>query len=508
MSSGSDESGATDAGSVRERSISGAKSLGMRTVFSLILRAASVYVTSRLISQDDFGLFFTVSTVAGVGMYFGDVGMTALLVSSQDEPTSEEKATAFWTQQLLTAAVALVFLVSLPLLLHLNGLPASAGGLIVALTLGMFLSSLRIVPMVTLERALRFDVIARAELFENIIQVGSTIGFAILGAGVWSFILSGLAGRAVSLVMVWLASPWRPTWAFDMAYLRRAGERGVHYQMNAIAPVVLKGLAPAVINRTLGVAASGALGWAANLASLPGMLTTVLNRIAFPAYSRLQGNPEEMGRALGTTIRRVTAIISVAMAPVVFVAPVAIPLLLGIAKPEAAHKWDHAIPLFQWTLMEGVLAIAVGLLAQAQSAAGRPLDTLIATLICCPLRLLLLYVGMRLLDLQGIGVANYLATLLEIVVLTIQVRRFLPGCEGVAREAIYPVLALHIILGYACAISEWAPAGPFGIGHAAVGLVVYGILLLGYDRLTPRRPVTTEAQGMIRLLRPRAAGAV
>jgi teichuronic acid exporter len=478
---------------VRSRSVAGAKALGLRTLFSLLLRFASIWGTSRLLGEYDFGLFFTASNVAGVAMYFGDVGMAAYLVAASREPTRREMATAFWTQQILTATMVVGILLAIPFLLRLNNAPAAAGPLIAALAVALFLSSLRLVPTVALERSLRFDVLARLELAENVVQVVVTLGSALLGARAWSFVLGAVAGRVVSLVMVFLASPWRVAWGFDREFVKQVAGTGLVYHANGVVPTVIAGFTPAIMNRGLGVEGYGAVGWAMNLSSLPIMLSGVLNRIAFPAYSRLQGQPDEMGRALETAIRRVTITVFLALAPVVILAPLVIPLILGT-------KWAYAIPVLQWLLMHGVLMLAVNLLAQAQQAT-RPTDRLWTILISYPLRLLLLYLAIRWFGLVGAGAGTYVGTVLELALSAWLVWRNTEGCSGLVRNAVAPALILQAILGVSFAVAMQVTTLP--VLQHLVTLALCVALTVGYDRLTPRSPVTTEVTGMVRLLAPR-----
>ena len=182
------------------------------------------------------------------------------------------------------------------MLLHLYKLSPAALLLLVVMSLGLFLSSLRVIPMMALERDLQFPVIARCELIENLAQTTGTILLAYLGWGAWALAGGGIVRGVVGLACVWAASPWRPQGRFHFAIVKQLARFGVAYQLNAIVPSLLGGWMPLVVGRLLGVAAVGMVGWAANIASVPMMLSGVLNRVAFPAYSRLQSDPEALGR--------------------------------------------------------------------------------------------------------------------------------------------------------------------------------------------------------------------
>ncbi|MFP2912704.1 oligosaccharide flippase family protein, partial [Pyxidicoccus sp. 3LFB2] len=99
------------------------------------------------------------------------------------------------------------------------------------------------------------------------------------------------------------------------------------------------------------------------------MLSVVLNRVAFPAYCRLQDDAAGFAEYLRTSLRRLSAVLLVAIPYVVLVLPVVVPLFFG-------SRWVPAVALVQWFSLEVVLTTLTGLLATAQNAGGRPWERL------------------------------------------------------------------------------------------------------------------------------------
>ena len=171
------------ANSVKMRAVSGVKALAVRTVFSILLRMVSSLCLARLLFPRDYGIFGVAAYITGLGMFLSDVGLGGALVRQHQAPSKDETLTVFLSQQVLTGIVVVSVIAASPVLIHVYRLSPGASLLLVAMTLGLFFSSLRVVPMMALEREMRFGDIARCEMIENIAQTASTIALAALGAG-------------------------------------------------------------------------------------------------------------------------------------------------------------------------------------------------------------------------------------------------------------------------------------------------------------------------------------
>ncbi|NOK14934.1 oligosaccharide flippase family protein, partial [Corallococcus exercitus] len=176
--------------------------LGLRTLGSLGLRMVSSLALSHLLFPSDYGAFAIVAFTAAMGAYLGDLGLSASLVRQEHEPTEDEISTAFWSHQAFTVAIVAALLGLAPLLARSYELGPSGAAMVGAVALGLFFHSLRVIPIMMLERHLHFPAIARVELVENVAQTASTIALAAMGVGAWALIGGGLVRGAVGLVML------------------------------------------------------------------------------------------------------------------------------------------------------------------------------------------------------------------------------------------------------------------------------------------------------------------
>ncbi len=487
-----------DASAVKSRALTGIKALGARTLASVLLRVVSSLTLAHLLFPRDYGVFGIAAYITGLGMFLSDVGLGGALVRQSHEPSQDEMLSVFCSQQAITALVVGTVFATAPLLEHLYHLSGSATLLLHAMALGLFLSSLRVVPMLALERAMRFPVIARCEMIQNVAQTGATIALAFLHTGPWALAGGGLIGGATGLLCVWAASPWRPQGRFQWPIVARLARFGIPFQLNALVPSLMGGWMPLVVGRVLGVAAVGLVGWATNLASVPLMLSGVLNRVAFPAYSRLQSDPAALSHSLTTSLRRLSAVLCLLVPLMVIACPVAVPLIFG-------HRWVPAVPLVQWFSVEIVLLTLNGILGAVQNATGFPGDRLGVALGTGLMRWGLGYLGIRVWGLWGVGPAMCLVSAVELALSVGLVGHRHAACRYLAWDVARPLLTMIALLGSALALGGLLAADHPWL-RAGIAAAVFLALSLMRGLMTGES--RTEWDGLMRMLRPATKGSV
>ena len=485
---------AAESAAIKTRAVSGVKVLAARTLISVLLRVVSSLVLARLLFPKDYGVFGVVSYITGLGMFLCDAGLAGALVRQHRKPTRDETFTVFWSQQIMTAVVVAAVIGSAPLLLHLYKLSPAALLLLVVMALGLFLSSLRVIPMMALERDLQFPVIARCELIENLAQTASTVLFAYLGWGAWALAGGGIVRGVVGLACVWAASPWRPQGRFHFAIVKQLARFGVAYQLNAIVPSLMGGWMPLVVGRILGVAAVGLVGWAGNIASVPMMLSGILNRVAFPAYSRLQSDPEALGRYLISSIRRISALLCLIVPLVVIVCPILIPVLFRA-------RWTPAVPLVQWFSLECILLTLTGIIASAQNATGRAGERLGVTVGVGAIRWGLGYLAIARFGLHGIGPVVFSISLGELLLTASLVQWRNSGCGSLLNEVFRPLLMSGAMLALSLGVGLVAVHDSLPL-RTVVSLLAFIALVAIREVATQGRLLTVELRALFAMFRP------
>jgi teichuronic acid exporter len=479
---------------VRSRALTGIKALGARTLASVLLRMVSSLTLAHLLFPHDYGVFGIASYITGLGLFLSDVGLGGALVRQSREPSRDETFSVFCSQQAITALVVFAVIATAPMLEHLYHLSGSATLLLHVMAFGLFLSSMRVVPMMALERSLKFPLVARCELIQNIAQTTGTITLALLHTGPWALAGGGLIGGTTGLICVWAASPWRPQGRFQWPIVVRLARFGLPFQLNALVPTIIGGWMPLVVGRLLGVAAVGLVGWATNIASVPMMFSGILNRVAFPAYSRLQSDPAALSHYVTTSLRRLSTVLCLLVPLMVIVCPVAIPLIFG-------KRWLLAIPLVQWFSVEIVLLTLNGILCAVQNATGFPGDRLGVALGTGLMRWGVGYAAIRWFGLRGIGPATCFVSSVELALSVYLVGHRHAACRNLAWSVAKPLLTMMVMLGSAVGLG-WLLAADHSWLRAGIAAVLFLALFLTHGLMTGESKA--EWNGLVRMLRPTA----
>ncbi len=490
----------TDSDNVKSKAVAGIKALAVRTAGSLGLKVLSSLILARLLFPKDYGVFGVVAYLTGLGMFLGDVGLSSALIRQHREPTEDETFTVFVSQQILTTIAVLGMMVSAPWLIRVYRLSPDAALLLRVMAVGLYFMSLRIVPMLALERQLRFKTIARCELIENMVLAMGTVFLAWRGAGAWAFVGGGILRGAVGLVCVWSASPYRPRGRFRLSIVRDLMRFGLAFQLNAIVPALVAGWAPYMVSLFLGAMSLGLVNWSINLASTPLMLSAILNRVAFPAYSRLNGDPDAFGRYLLMSVRRIGAVFWFVVPLAVLACPVVIPIVFKA-------RWAPAVPLLQWFCIDAVLQTLVGIVASAQNASGRAGERLGVTIGTGIARWVVGYAAVVTLGLGGIGPAVCLVSFAELGVSVVLVRRGNEACAGLASEVFLPAVSAWVCLGGALFVGHWMAPGHVAI-QTCIALLFFAAAAMTIEKLISDFKMVKEFRALFAMLRLRTGEGV
>ncbi len=478
---------------VKGRAVDGVKSLGSWTILAQVVRLGSSLILARLLFPADYGVFGVVAYITALGMFLGDVGLSAALIRRESEPSDDERVTVFAAQQLLVATVVAVLLMAAPVLIRVYGLSADSSLLLRAMAVGLFFQSLRVLPLVQLQRGLRFGTIGGCDFLSQVIGTGVAIAIAAAKGGAWALVGSTIVQGAVGLLALSIASPWRPRGKPRLAILRRLLGFGMAFQLNALVPTLSAGWMPLIVGRLLGTSAVGLVTWASALASTPHLLGNVLNRIAFPAYSRLQTDVEMFSLYLELSIRRLGLILSLVVPLFALMAPWLIPVVFGA-------RWESAVPLVQWFSIGFVFLTLTGILASAQNAQGFAGERLVVTIIAGSAQWGLGFAAVYTVGLGGVA-ATMVAVAISEMMLTAGLLARRRVLAAIALRRMFTPLAVTLTI-FVIAMAVGRVLFPDDrLLQSIAGVVSFGALSLLLDLSFGRRQLSIELGAIIRMVR-------
>lgn len=434
-------------------------------------------VLARLLDPAAFGLLALAMVYIDLAQVFVDQGFGRALMQ-RAELEEDHKHTAFWTSLGISL---LLTTISMALAGPIAGLfdHAELAPIIRALSLTFVLGGLRSVQLALFRRELSFKLISIRSLIARAIAAGVGVTMAFMGYGVWALVGQELTAQVVDVVVLWLASSYRPRMRVSRRHFRDLFGFGVHIMGTDLLDFVNRRSDDFLIGLFLGPKALGYYVIAYRvLLVLTQLLASVSANVSLSVFSQLQKEPERLWRAFTTSIRYSALIAFPAFIGVSAAAPEIVPVVFG-------STWEPSIAPMRALAPVGALHAILYFVATMILALGRPGLRFMLVALGATLNIGAFFVAAR----HGIFyvalaylISSYLLAPLQLSAL----KRLLPfrwrdlGAQlsvpfiGSAVMAATIVLGVHpLLLGFGGIVRL--------VGDLVVGVVVYAAVVLTLD---------------------------
>lgn len=327
-----------DTRSVNKKIIHGFLTLTFRkaALLAIIFLVTNVWL-ARILPPSVIGIFNIANSILTFFAYFSDIGLAAAIIQKK-EITTKELETTFTVQQILVLIISSVIFIGAPFFSQFYNLDYSAVWLIRALAVGFFLSSLKVLPSVLLERKLQFGPLVFAEILETAGFLLALVYLTYQNYGVNAYTFAVLVRAVLGTVTIYLIAPWRISVGISREAFKSLINFGIPFQLNSLLALLKDRLVPLVVARMVGPTGIGYITWSQNIAFLSLEVMNIMVRVMFPAFARLQHDE----RALKSTLERTIFLTGLLFYPILFG-------VLAIAPSLVAHvvssKWGPALPL-------------------------------------------------------------------------------------------------------------------------------------------------------------------
>lgn len=356
---------------LKKKSLTGIIALTSRTfILQLIAFGATVLLTIFL-SPTVFGIYFVVSAIISFLGYFSDIGLAAALIQKKEELMREDLTTTFTIQQILVGLIVLIALLTSQQIGIFYRLDMDGVWLFRALVFSFFLSSLKTIPSILLERNLEFHKLVIPQLLETIGFYGIAVTLAWLGFGIQSFTWAVIARGVIGLLSMYIISPWRIGIGFSLPVAKRLLRFGLPFQANSFLALVKDDLMTIFLGKILPLYQVGYIGWAKKYAEIPlRLIMDSVVRVTFPAFSRIQHDRTVLRNALEKTLFGLSvSIFPITVGLLFYVTP-----LIHIIPKYG--KWEPAIVSFYLFAVASAVSSLSTPLTNALNAVGRIKTTL------------------------------------------------------------------------------------------------------------------------------------
>ncbi|MBU0570233.1 oligosaccharide flippase family protein, partial [Patescibacteria group bacterium] len=254
---------------VKARTVKGVAVLTGRTFILSLISLVAIGFLTVFLDPSEFGVFWIVSAIVNFLAYFSDVGLAAALIQKKEKISKADLNTTFLIQQILVLLLLTLLYILSPFLQNYYGFSQNGKFLLFALGFSLFLSSLKTIPSILLERELEFGKWAIPQVIENVVYNMMAVYFAWRGYGVISFAYAVIARGVIGLVIIYIIRPWFPSFVFSKKALKKLLTFGVPYQTNTFLAVIKDDGMTVFLGGILGPVGIGLLGWAQKWAQYP-----------------------------------------------------------------------------------------------------------------------------------------------------------------------------------------------------------------------------------------------
>ncbi|QOY94674.1 MOP flippase family protein [Massilia sp. UMI-21] len=284
--------------------VSGVKWTSVSTMGRRIMALLANIAFARLLEPGDFGLVAMAGVILGFVDIFKDLGTGTALVREKDM-RDQLLSSVFWLNLGFGLLITTIVMLSAPLVAKFYIEPR-VEPVVTVMAVSFVLSSLSIVHTSMLMRQMSFALLAKVELAAAVVSYIVGIGAAILGHGVWSLVYQVVTNTALTTVLIWIVSRWRPKFVFLWAEVRSIMGYSLNLAGYNIFYYFAQNVDNLLIGRFLGTEALGLYDLAYKLMVFPMQaISAVFSRVMTPYYAQAQ---DDLARFRQAFLRVATAI--------------------------------------------------------------------------------------------------------------------------------------------------------------------------------------------------------
>ncbi|MGY4234699.1 O-antigen/teichoic acid export membrane protein [Bradyrhizobium sp. USDA 4449] len=201
--------------------------LASQSILRQIISFGLFVVLGRLLNPVDFGTVGLCASIIMILQSIASYGVSSAVVQ-KPELTDDEANVAYTVNWLIAAAISIVILSTAALLGTFRTQGDSFPYVLGALALSPLLSAVYEIQQARMLRVFRFDISAKKALAAQIVGGIVAVSSAFAGAGVWSLVLQQYAVLLIELLIIVLASTWRPRFRIQREFVLHLWTFGSH----------------------------------------------------------------------------------------------------------------------------------------------------------------------------------------------------------------------------------------------------------------------------------------
>ncbi len=404
---------------ISKRAIKGVFSLTFRRIALQVISFVTInLVLARFLPVETLGIFNIGVAVIAFFSFFSDIGLAAAIIQKKDKVSDYDLKTSFTIQQILVLILVILLMLFAPMISSYYKLDEAGAWLIRALAGSFFITSLKVIPSVLLERELKFGPLVTVEVLETLAFNLLLVILVFQGFGIWAFSVASIVRSGLGAILIYIIAPWKIGLGLSKQAAKTLLVFGVPFQANAILALIKDRLTPLIIAKIIGTTGIGYVTWAQNLAFLPLEVMTIIIRVSFPTLSRLQSDP----KALKSSLEKSLFLTTLFVYPVLFGMLALAPSLIDHV---VSKKWEPALLSFYLFSISTFWATLSTTFTNSLNAIGKIKETLKLMILWTVLTWVLTPILTIYLGFVGVAVSSAIISFTSVLTI-ILIKKYIP----------------------------------------------------------------------------------
>lgn len=296
-------------------------------------------VLARLLTPEEYGLIGIILVFVAVFNGIVDGGLSNALIRKATADNRDFN-TVFYSNLVISLFLTGVMYCSAPFIGEFFNQPQLIP-LTRAMSCVLIFNALALVQRTLLIKKIDFKTQTKVSLIANLISGLCGITMAAYGCGVWSLVGQQLVRSLLSTTLLWVYGNWYPARVFSWHSFRELVGYGWKLLVSMLIDTTWREINQIVIGKCYSPQSLGQYTRAYQFSSVfSSNLTSVVQRVSFPALSAIQDNPAQLSNAYRRVIRVTMLVTFICMLGLAAIAEPMIRVLVG-------DQWLPAVPMLQ-----------------------------------------------------------------------------------------------------------------------------------------------------------------
>ena len=325
--------------SIKEQTVKGVawntigkfSNLGIQFVVGIIL--------ARLLTPEDYGVIGVLTIFFAIATTFVDSGFTSALIRKKDfKPI--DGSTAFYFNMVIGIVMYVILYFSAPWIANFFKMP-----ILVDVTrvsgLNVLIGAFTAVQQALYRKRVDFKSIAIVGIIATSVSGAIGIFLAYNGKGVWSLIYQQIVSTAITSVLFWRFSSWKPKWEFSVSSFKEMFSYGIKLLGAQLLGIIYFHGEKLAIGKFYSTQSLGLYTKGTHLASQgSSTITQILSTVTFPILAQIQ---DEKERLIAVYVKYIKVSSLVIFFLMMLLAALAEPIVIMLY----SEKWEGAVVFLQ-----------------------------------------------------------------------------------------------------------------------------------------------------------------